>query len=441
MKKVLIITYYWPPSGGSGVQRWLKMSKYLPEFGWQPVIYTADNAEYPVEDHSLEKDIHPETVVLKQQIIEPYNFYKRFLGVKKEEKIKAGFINEGKKKSSWKENISLWVRGNFFIPDARCLWIKPSVKYLLNYLKDNPVDAIISTGPPHSMHLIAMKLHEKTNIPWLADFRDPWTEIDFYQDLHLTRCADRKHHKLEHEVLTKANKVVTVGWSCAEGLDKLGAEKAEVVANGFDLEINSETMPHSSKFTISHIGVIPPNRNSENLWAVLGELASENEEFASSLEIKLIGQVDRSVINSIENNKLQDNLNQIPYLSHDEAIAEQQKSSLLLLLLNNVPAAKGIMTGKLFEYLAARRPILVIGPEDGDAAKVLDETKSGKAIDFDDKEKMKKTIFEYFNDFKEGKLVCDSDISAIKQYSRRNLAGKIAGILQRLNDKEKDDEG
>ncbi len=432
MKKVLIITYYWPPSGGSGVQRWLKMSKYLPEFGWQPVIYTADNAEYPVEDHSLEKDIHPDTVVLKQPIREPYSFYKRFLGVKKEEKIKAGFINEGKKKSSWKENISLWVRGNFFIPDARCWWIKPSVRYLLKYLKDNPVDAIISTGPPHSMHLIAMKLHEKTNIPWLADFRDPWTEIDFYRDLHLSRRADRKHHKLEHDVLTKADKVVTVGWSCAVGLEILGGEKGEGVAIGFDVEINPKTTGDSSKFTISHIGVIPPNRNSENLWSVLGEMTAEDEDFKSSLEIKLIGQVDRSVIQSIEKNNLHDKLNHISYLSHNEAITEQQKSSLLLLLLNNVPSAKGIMTGKMFEYLAARRPILVVGPEDGDAAKVLNDTKAGKTVDFNDKEKMKKTILEYFNDFKEGKLVCDSDISAIEQYSRRNLAGKIAVCLEEI---------
>ena len=166
MKRVLIITYYWPPSGGSGVQRWLKMSKYLPQNGWKPVIYTTSDAEYPVEDESLEKDVSPETEVIRRPIVEPYTIYKRFIGIKKNDKVKAGFINEGKEKTSWKENLSLWARGNLFIPDARCLWIKPSVRFLSKYLKENHIDAIISTGPPHSMHLIARELHKKTNIPY-----------------------------------------------------------------------------------------------------------------------------------------------------------------------------------------------------------------------------------------------------------------------------------
>ena len=202
MKRVLIITYYWPPSGGSGVQRWLKMSKYLPDYDWQPVIYTTENAEYPIIDPSLEKDVPTDMEVIRRPIHEPYNFYKKFLGIKKEETVKMGFIHEKEKKKGWKVNFSLWIRGNLFIPDARCGWVKPSVKYLKEYLKEHPVDAIISTGPPHSMHLIAMKLKEELGIPWIADFRDPWTEIDYYNDLHLTRCADRKHHRLEREVLT-----------------------------------------------------------------------------------------------------------------------------------------------------------------------------------------------------------------------------------------------
>ena len=212
MKRVLIITYYWPPSGGSGVQRWLKMSKYLPEYGWQPVIYTAENAEYPVEDPSLEKDVPPEAEVIRQPITEPYRFYKKFLGLKKEQRVKMGFIDESGQQKGWKERLSVWVRGNFFIPDARCWWVKL------------PVDAIISTGPPHSMHLIAMKLKEALGLPWIADFRDPWTEIDYYDKLHLTKRADRKHHRLEHEVLTKADKVVTVAPDGARLIENLGGK-------------------------------------------------------------------------------------------------------------------------------------------------------------------------------------------------------------------------
>nr|MBA2408145.1 glycosyl transferase family 1 [Chitinophagales bacterium] len=210
-KKVLIITYYWPPSGGAGVQRWLKMSKYLPEYGWEPIIYTPENAAYPIIDHSLEKDVLPGMKILRLPIWEPYDIYKRFVGRKKEEAVYSGFLSENKPKS-FTEKISIWIRGNFFIPDARCFWIRPSIQFLTQELKKNPVDAIISTGTPHSMHLIGKGIKENLNIPWLADFRDPWTTIDFYGQLMLTRWADAKHHRLEKDVLKTADKVTTVSW-------------------------------------------------------------------------------------------------------------------------------------------------------------------------------------------------------------------------------------
>jgi len=195
MKKALIITYYWPPSGGAGVQRWLKFVKYLREFGWEPIVYTPENPEFPEIDESLYSDIPENLTVIKTPIREPYTAYKKFIGRTKKEKINAGFLSE-KKRNPFLENISVWIRGNFFIPDARLLWIKPSVKFLLKYLTGNPVDIIISTGPPHSMHIIAMKLNESLKLPWVADFRDPWTNIDFYKDLKLTSWADSRHHNM-----------------------------------------------------------------------------------------------------------------------------------------------------------------------------------------------------------------------------------------------------
>ena len=309
MKRVLIITYYWPPSGGSGVQRWLKMSKYLPENGWQPVIYTAEGAEYPVEDLSLEKDVAPEAEIIRRPIIEPYSFYKKFLGIKKDEKIKAGFINEGKKKSAWKENVSIWLRGNLFIPDARCWWVRPSVRFLKKYLQENPVDAIISTGPPHSMHLIAKELHKKFNIPWVADFRDPWTDIDFFSELKLTKRSLKKHHKLQYQVLTEASKVVTVGWDWAKGLESHGAKDVAVITNGYDFNIEELKTKSdlSEKFTMSHVGIIGATRNATKFWAALGELIKDNNipDFSNLLKIRLIGQVDNSVLLSIKENNLE----------------------------------------------------------------------------------------------------------------------------------------
>lgn len=437
MKRVLIITYYWPPSGGSGVQRWLNMSKYLPENGWQPVIYTADDAEYPVEDQSLEKEVAPEAEVIRRPIVEPYSFYKKFLGIKKGEKVKAGFINEGAKKSGWKESLSVWLRGNLFIPDARCWWIKPSVKYLTKYLKEHPVYAMISTGPPHSMHLIAKALHKKLNIPWVADFRDPWTDIDFYKDLKLTRCADRKHHRLEYQVLTEATRVVTVGWDCAKGLESHGAKDVVVITNGYDdiippVKTDENPSKNSQRpFTMSHIGIIGANRNPETFWQALSELCLETDE-NPSLKIRLIGQIDNSVIESIKRHRIEKYVEIIPYIPHNQVIEEQRKSDVLLLFVNNTPNAKGILTGKLFEYMASGRPILSIAPADGDSARILNETQTGVTVDFDDKEKIKSVIKDLYQHHLENKPFF-SDRNGIEKYSRKALAGEYVKLLENLN--------
>lgn len=431
MKRVLIITYYWPPSGGSGVQRWLKMSKYLPGNGWQPVIYTAEDAEYPVEDPSLAQDVAPEAEVIRRPIVEPYTFYKKFLGMKKGEKVKAGFINEGAKKSGWKESLSVWLRGNLFIPDARCWWVKPSVKFLTGYLKDHPVDAMVSTGPPHSMHLIARALHIKFNIPWVADFRDPWTDIDYYKDLKLTRCADKKHHRLERQVLTEATRVVTVGWDCAKGLENHGTKDVAVITNGYDFsEIFNEKYQKTSTFTMSHIGIIGANRNPETFWETLSEICVETDE-NKSLKIRLIGQTDNSVMESIKRNKIENYVEIIPYIPHNQVIEEQRKSDVLLLFVNNTPNAKGILTGKLFEYMASGRPILCIGPEDGDSARILNETKTGITVDFDDKEKMKSVILDLIAKHKENQLITNG-VKAVEKYSRRNLTKEFVTILNEI---------
>ena len=431
MKRVLIITYYWPPSGGSGVQRWLKMSKYLPENDWQPVIYTTENAEYPIVDTSLEKDVAPEAEVIRRPITEPYTLYKRFLGIKKEDTIKVGFASD-KKKSGWKEKLSVWIRGNLFVPDARCWWVKPSVRYLKGYLKDHPVDAIISTGPPHSMHLIALKLKEATGLPWIADFRDPWTEIDFYDELHLTKWADRKQHRLEHEVLTKADKVVTVSWDWAKGLGRLGNRNVKVIQNGFDWDChtNEERPPLTKEFSITHLGVVGPSRNSPVLWQALKELKNEVNGFSEALKIKLVGQVDQSVIRDLDVCGLKGNTEIVDHIPHDEVKRLQEASQVLLLLVNNAPNAKGILTGKLYEYLASGRPILAIGPEDGDTARLLKETQAGIVVGFDDKEKMKEVVNNLYERYLEHNLPNNTDIG-IERFSRKALAKEYADLLEK----------
>ena len=435
MKRALIITYYWPPSGGSGVQRWLKMSKYLPQYGWEPVIYTADNAEYPVEDASLAKEVSPNTTVLRLPIVEPYSMYKSFLGIKKNEKVKAGFINEGAKKTAWKERLSIWIRGNLFIPDARCWWIKPSVLFLSKYLKDNKVDVIISTGPPHSMHLIAMELNKKTNIPWVADFRDPWTDIDFYNELKLTHWADRRHHKLEAAVMRNANRVVFVGHHGAKQQSDKHHRQIDIITNGFDFELPKEPQHLTTKFSISHVGIIGSSRNSNAFWDALKELIEENESLRQQIEIRLIGQVDRSVIESVNKRLLSEYVSITPYIEHDEVFPTLAESQVLLLLINNTFSAKSILSGKIFEYMASGRPILALCPTDGDAAAVLKETQTGMTCDFNDKDGIKEALLTLFERFSNNDLhTCFNP--QVNAYSRKELTKKYSIILNELTERQ-----
>ncbi len=436
MKRVLIITYYWPPSGGSGVQRWLKMSKYLPEFGWQPVIYTTKDAEYPIIDPSLEKDVAPNAEIIRRPIIEPYTLYKKFLGIKKEETVKMGFINEKEEKKSWKNDLSLWIRGNLFIPDARCWWVKPSVRYLKEYLKEHPVDAIISTGPPHSMHLIAMELKEALSIPWIADFRDPWTEIDYYNDLRLSRWADRKQRRMELEVLTKADKVVTVSPDGARRLGRIGSRNVRTIYNGFDRDDDTTcTVIPSEKFTLTYLGVLSKIQSPTNLWQALGELVKEDEDFAGNLRINMIGQIDQSATASIQENGLADYVSFTPYIPHNQVNQVHQSSTILLLLLmpDSEPRAKGLVTGKLFEYMASGRPILSIGPEDGDAAKILSETNAGQTVSFENKGKIKAIIQDLYQKFVENGLP-SNESKEVEKYSRKAMATEYGRLLNKIEE-------
>jgi glycosyltransferase involved in cell wall biosynthesis len=430
MKKVLIITYYWPPTGGAGVQRWLKFSKYLPQHGWEPVIYTPANPEAPAIDESLLRDIPRDLTVIRTPIWEPYRLYKKFTGQRTDEGIKAGFLSE-KKKPGLPERISVWIRGNLFIPDARKYWIRPSVKFLLKYLAAHPVDAMVSSGPPHSMHLIALGLRKHTTIPWLADFRDPWTGIDFYDRLMLSPRADRRHKRLEAAVLNTADRVVTVSWNWAEDLRKLGATRTEVITNGFDPDdfpsVNKVPAP---SFQLCHIGSLNRDRNPEFLWNYLGERIKSDEDFKKDLSIRFIGQTDYSVFESLGRNGLSAFAEKTNYLPHDMVLRETARARLLLLLLNNTPNVQGIIPGKLFEYLASGRPVLCIGPTGGDAARIIAETGAGITVDFGDIAALDKALTAFYQQYREGSL--EASTTGIAAYSRKELAGRMARLLNEL---------
>ena len=422
-KKVLIITYYWPPSGGSGVQRWLKFSKYLRDFNIEPIIYTVDNPSYPIKDTSLESEIPLDLEVLKQPIFEPNYFLSIFGNNKKKES--AGFLNPN---PTLLGRFFQYVRANYFIPDARKFWIKPSVKFLSNYLKNNEIEVVITTGPPHSMHIIGLALRDKFKIKWISDFRDPWTEIDYFQQLPLTKKANKKHHQLEQEVLEKSDMVIVVGETMKKKFLKHN-HNIEVLTNGFDSYENSLTIELDSNFSITHVGSMNTDRNPTILWEVLYEISSENIDFKNNLRIKFIGKIDDTVIQDIQvfNPK---NIVRIPYLDHKEVRKYQASSQVLLLSINQVPNAKGIITGKIFEYLQAKRPILGIGPEDGDAAAILKKTNAGNIVGFNNKIELKAAVLKLYKDFKEERLFVKS--INIEQFHRKNITRQLAQVIKKV---------
>lgn len=423
-KKLLIITYYFPPAGGPGVQRWLKFVKYLPEFDIQPIVYVPENPTYPIIDEGLVSQISDKVIVLKNKIWEPYQLASIF-SKKKTKKISSGIFPH-QKKQTFLDKTFLWVRGNLFIPDARVFWVKPSVAYLEKYIKENNIDTIVTSGPPHSLHLIGLELKEKLNVKWFADFRDPWTTIGYHKALRLSNYAAKKHKSLEYKVLNSADTIIVTSKTTKTEFEAITDRPISVITNGYDIE-NVEKQTLDSKFTLAHIGSFLSDRNPKFLWECLVELVHEIPDFKSHLEIKLIGAVSQEVLDSIQDFNLNSYLNLLGYVSHHEAIAHQKKSQVLLLIEINSEDTKSIIPGKLFEYMVSNRPIIAIGPQGSDFADIIKETNTGVFFDYSEKAKLKSVILDFYNQFLEGKLQANG--VGLQQYSRKNLTKQLAQLI------------
>ena len=424
-KKLLIITYYWPPAGGPGVQRWLKFVKYLPDFDVQPIVFVPENPTYPIVDSNLVSEVSDKAIILKTPIFEPYQLAS-FLSKNKTKKISSGII-PNQKKQSFLEKLMLWVRGNLFIPDARVFWVKPSVAYLEKYIRENEIDTIITSGPPHSLHLIGLELKQKMNLKWLADFRDPWTTIGYHKSLRLSQYAANKHKQLESQVLNSADTIIVTSKTTKAEFQALTTKPIEVITNGFDVEkVDKQTL--DTKFSLAHIGSFLSERNPKILWESLVELCTEIPDFKSHLEIKLIGAISQEVLETIEQFGLNSFLNNLGYVSHAEAVAHQRKSQVLLLIEINSEETKSILPGKLFEYMVSERPIVAIGPKDSDFAEIITNTNTGVFFEYSEKAKLKQTIHEYYNQFLEAKL--QSHAVGLQQYSRKNLTQQLVELLR-----------
>ena len=439
MKRVLIISYYWPPTGGSGVQRWVKFAKYLPSEGWQPVIYTPENPEQLATDASLEAEIPAEAEIIKTHIIEPYELYKKFLRKSghSKEAVEVNPVNAQNK--SFLQKVAMWVRGNLFLPDPRCMWIRPSVSYLKKYLKEHPVDLIVSTGPPQSMHIIGMKLALQTGLPWIADFRDPWTRIFYFKHLSMTRTTERWHKKMEKKVLDAASAVVAVSPLVQQEFQEMTQTTVELITNGFDecdfagAACTEAAGGRDKDFIITHTGLFAADGNPSVLWETLRDKCMKDPVFKDRLKIKLIGKTDRQITESIEAAGLGENLTDMGYQPHDKAVEEQRRASLLILPLRKEPEYKAVLPGKLYEYLASWRPVLGIGQPDGAMSMILNTTKTGVVFNWEDKASVSRFIDLCWKNHLEGRLVVDD--ADISQFTRRNLTRRMAELFERLTRK------
>jgi len=426
--KVLLIAYYWPPAGGPGVQRWFHFVRHLPLFGITPVVYVPKNPQYPIVDETLTEDLPKEVVIIKRSISEPYKWIS-WLFKKKTQQLSQGLIQENK--PSLIERFMRFVRGNFFIPDARVSWVTPSVAFLSQYINEHGIETIISTGPPHSMHLIAnelIKIH--TRLKWIADFRDPWTTIGYHNDLYMTHWAQKKHLKLERTVLQSAHTILTTSYTTKALFSKKTATPIEVITNGFEpFENSSLTSPEENKFSLVHIGSLLSKRNPKILWEAIGELVTENQLFAAQLSIDFVGLVSNEVKATITAHGLASYCNFHGYISHEEARKHQYTAHLLLLIEIDSEAHKGIIPGKIFEYLQSLRPILAIGPKDWDVARLLPENNLNALGTYHDKAMVKSFIETRFN---AGTGISAEIDPTLSKYERKNLTEALSKIIKNL---------
>ncbi len=431
MKKVLIITYNWPPCGGIGVLRCLKFVKYLRQFGWEPIVYIPDGAEYPYFDNSNEKDIPVDLTIIKGKIFEPFKAFKMLTGRKNSNLNNIVHVRE---KQSIFDKLGIFVRGNFFIPDARSFWIKPSVKRLTKYLASNRVDAIFTDGPPHTNTVIGTKLSKITGIPHIADFQDPWTQVDYYKLFKITAWAHKRHKDLEQDTFRVAKKITIASPSWKTDIEQIGAKNVDVLYYGYDEDDFTKIEIEPDKFfTFCHAGLLGFDRNPESFFAVIKSLNEEIPSFKNHFRLKLIGQVDFEVTNAIKKYGLTDQVILLGTVQRNIALEEICNAWSLLLPLNIAENAKGRMPGKLYEYLRAKRPIICFGPADSDVAYVINDFKVGENFLYSDTVLLKDYIKSlYINHFQLSKFAVANAIKDISIFSNENQTKKLAQYLNEI---------
>lgn len=424
-KRVLIITYYWPPSAGSGVQRWLKFAKYLPGYGWDPVIFTPENPDFDLKDPLMEKEVSPDMEVLKFPIWEPY----QVLRMLKKEKISDPGVIIEKKQKTWFDKVAIWIRANAIIPDPRVYWVKPSVKFLGQLMDSNNFQAVITTGPPHSMHLIGRDLKRRYGIPWLADFRDPWSSWEFLDTLPMIDWVKRRHRRLEGSVFQEADALVTISPTFRQEMGQLAGREIHVITNGFDpADLPSDFSmkpPASETLEIVYTGVIDAIRDPMPFLLAMKEVFGRTK---NKVKLTFVGRVSLQVKNTImEDSWFSSHIELAGYVSHEVVFQYYEKAHVLLLILTNTKNAKGNIPGKVFEYMATGRRIIALGDPEGDTAQILRKAQAGEVFRHEDR-----TGIRSFLENGPIKSVDSQQSSMNVSYERKNLTGELADLLDKI---------
>jgi glycosyltransferase involved in cell wall biosynthesis len=429
MRKVLIISYYWPPAGGPAVQRILKFAKFLPEYGWQPIILSVKNGEFPVTDQKFLDEIPNECLVFKSSSFEPYGIYKKFSGQHLSAKIPVAVLTQ--QDINWRKKFAHWIRLNLFIPDAKIGWYPLAVQLGKKLIQAHQPNIIMSTSPPATTHLIAMKLSKKSKIPWVADFRDPWTKIYHYDNLPKLKIIKKFDQYLENSVLKNASAITMVSPNFFS--NNIHRRKLKIIPNGFDLsdmKVVKKNLP-SEKFTIKYMGSLKSRQYVDSFFVLLKEL-SENNELRKNIRVEFIGLMDPLAHKKILEKNILIEILFLGYLPHDQALGRIADADLLLHVIGVSNLAKSVATGKLFEYLMIGRPILSYGPKGGQADRILNETGGGKLYDYSDKDGAKEYILNHYHRWKRKEVTFTPNPEKIKKYDRKQLTGKLVQTFEEL---------
>ncbi|MCC9167271.1 glycosyltransferase family 4 protein [Pontibacter harenae] len=434
---LLYISYYWPPSGGPGVQRGLKFCKYFPYFGVQPGVLTVDEkqASYPLLDPSFEKEVPQDLVVHKTATSEPFEYYKKLSG--KKEIPYSGFANQ-KSKDSLLDKAFKFVRGNMFIPDARVGWNKHALAEAEKQIDAGKYQAILTTSPPHSTQLIGLKLKKKFNLPWIADLRDPWTNIHYYDQLYHTALAKRLDQRYERQVLEQADALVVTSEDTKRlFLNKpinIDPDKIYVIPNGYDEDdFIYPSSPPEDTFLITYTGTIAENYNIDVFLKVIAHLQSVHSEI--NYKLRFVGKVSEGVRKRIEKTGLLGITEFVPYVPHKEAIQYLMQTTILLLAIPDVPTVYSNVPGKLFEYLASNKQIVCLGPVHSDTDRIIDECGAGRLFHYSAYDLM---LDHMTQTSKAWKINPNLDLPVMNhdQYSRRVLTEKLAFVIHQLSEKQ-----